>query len=273
MSISRTLERRLITAAVLLPLVVAGVLGLPTVVLGLILAGALGLGAWEWAALCGWHGPRERVWYVAATGLALGLSRWVPAHWVLAATLLWWCVALVWVARYPRSPAGTGPVTVGIAGMWVLVPPWTALTELHRWGHGPALVLFLLVMIWLADSVAFFAGRRWGRVRLAPRASPGKTREGLWGALGATAVLSLVGPRLLPAALPAALLPFLLICLVTVLTSVLGDLFESVIKRQAGVKDSGKLLPGHGGILDRIDSLTAAAPVFAAGLWWLGRAA
>ena len=106
-----------------------------------------------------------------------------------------------------------------------------------------------------------------------PRASPAKTREGLWGALAATSILSLAALGLLPAMLPTAALPFLLICLVTVLSSVLGDLFESVIKRQAGVKDSGKLLPGHGGVLDRIDSLTAAAPVFAAGLWWLGRAA
>ncbi len=128
-------------------------------------------------------------------------------------------------------------------------------------------MLFLLVLIWIADSGAYFAGRRWGRVKLAPAVSPGKTREGVYGALAGAMLCALALAWMRPE-IGAALVTIPL-CLLTCLVSVAGDLFESLIKRQAGVKDSGTLLPGHGGVLDRIDSLTAAAPVFVFGLMWL----
>ncbi len=133
-------------------------------------------------------------------------------------------------------------------------------------GDGVYLVLFLLVMIWIADSAAYFSGRRWGKTRLAGRISPGKSWEGVFGALFATSAFSLAAASFKDMQ-GTEILVFLFICLVTVSASILGDLMESMIKRQSGLKDSGSLLPGHGGVLDRMDSLTAAAPVFLSGLW------
>ncbi|MDX1433429.1 MAG: phosphatidate cytidylyltransferase [Gammaproteobacteria bacterium] len=131
----------------------------------------------------------------------------------------------------------------------------------------PALVLFLLVLVWCADSAAFFVGRRYGRRRLASRVSPGKSVEGVLGAMLAGALLAGAAAPL--GGVPAPL-PFVALSVLTVITSVLGDLTESAFKRRAGVKDSGSLIPGHGGVLDRIDSLTAAAPLFVLGYHWLG---
>jgi phosphatidate cytidylyltransferase len=138
-------------------------------------------------------------------------------------------------------------------------------------GIGPALLLFLMVLIWVVDSAAYFSGKRWGRVKLAPFISPGKTREGLYGALVGMVIFSLVlwywgGMG------RVGWFAILLLCMTTGLFSVVGDLFESLLKRQRGVKDSGHLLPGHGGVLDRIDSLTAASPIFLFGLMLLGAA-
>jgi phosphatidate cytidylyltransferase len=153
---------------------------------------------------------------------------------------------------------------VGGAGVVVLVAPWVALMGL-RDDFGPAYVLFLLLLIWVADTGAYFAGRRWGRRKLAPTISPGKTWEGVFGAGMATLAFALVGAAVLE---EGARWPgFVAVCMVTVGFSIVGDLFESMMKRQRGVKDSGSLLPGHGGVLDRFDSLTAAAPAFLLGLY------
>jgi phosphatidate cytidylyltransferase len=151
----------------------------------------------------------------------------------------------------------------------VLLGPWLALVHLHAAApRGPELVLFLLLLIWTADVAAFFAGRRWGQAKLTPAVSPGKTRVGVYGALLGAALAALALAwwlRLVPALTAAAVA----ICVATAFVSVVGDLFESLVKRRRGVKDSGRLLPGHGGILDRIDSLTAAAPMFTLGILWL----
>jgi phosphatidate cytidylyltransferase len=133
------------------------------------------------------------------------------------------------------------------------------------------LVLFLFVLIWMADSGAFFAGRAWGERKLAPAVSPGKTWTGAAGALGGAVICALVLDQL--ALLSLSIASLVLLCLLVTIASIGGDLFESLLKRQAGVKDSGTLLPGHGGALDRIDSLIAAAPVFTVGLGMLERLA
>lgn len=159
-----------------------------------------------------------------------------------------------------------------ITGLLVLIPAWTGLVWIHQLDRGPYLVLSLLILIWIADSSAYFAGRRWGRHKLAPAVSPGKTREGAYGALAGGLCWG-VTLAFWYAPTGGLGIGLVLLCLVTVLASIIGDLYESLIKRERGLKDSGALLPGHGGILDRIDSLTAAAPVFALGLYVLGAAA
>jgi phosphatidate cytidylyltransferase len=155
----------------------------------------------------------------------------------------------------------------------VLLPTWTSLVALHaRAPDGRWWLLFLLVLVWIADTAAFFVGRRWGRRRLASVVSPGKSWEGvlagLAGGIAAGAVFGLYRDMQ-----GVEMLVFLLICGGTVAASVVGDLMESMMKRSANLKDSGNLLPGHGGVLDRIDSLTAAAPVFLAGWLLMGRSA
>jgi phosphatidate cytidylyltransferase len=165
-----------------------------------------------------------------------------------------------------------GPDTgVFVSGLLVLIPAWAGLVWIHQLSRGPYLVLFLLVLIWIADSGAYFAGRRWGRRKLAPLVSPGKTREGAYGALAGGLLWGGVLAALYGVSVPQQGC-LVLLCLLTVVASIVGDLYESLSKRERGVKDSGSLLPGHGGILDRIDSLTAAAPVFALGLHLIGPA-
>ena len=152
------------------------------------------------------------------------------------------------------------------SGVFVLPTAWLALVLLHE--RGAMLFLFMFVLIWVADSAAYFTGKRFGKTKLAAALSPGKTREGLWGALIAGAGFAVIGVVWLPVELQFAAY-FIMLCLICVLISVVGDLFESLLKRNAGVKDSGNILPGHGGLLDRVDSVLAAAPVFLFGYHWM----
>jgi phosphatidate cytidylyltransferase len=179
---------------------------------------------------------------------------------LLVLAMLAWVVALFAVLTYPRRlPLGV----VGVAGLAALLPPWAALTYLHQAAEaGPALVVTVFVIVWSADSGAFFTGRALGRHKLAPKVSPGKTWEGVGGGVLFAGVVSGIAGFVL--GFPVGAL--VAIGAVTALVSVLGDLTVSIAKRNIGVKDSGRLLPGHGGMLDRIDSLTAAAPVFVLGL-------
>ena len=266
--------RRWWTAVGLVPVVSVVVLVLPPAAfqagLLLVVAG----GAWEWSRLSG----IAPAWaYAAATTGALGLVllsgaggalagsdggpggfAWVRFAWVGVA---WWLAALVVIVRFRGSGRRPPRPALALAGWLVLVPAGAALAEVHAGPDGRALAMTLLVVVWAADTGAWLTGRRFGRVRLAPYVSPGKTWEGVAGgvaaasAAGAAAAWPL-GPAVLPAAVLAAA------------ASVVGDLYESIAKRRAGVKDSGRLLPGHGGVLDRIDGLTAAAPVFAVVVAW-----
>lgn len=269
------LKQRVITASILAILVVWGVLALPEAWFGGLLAAIILLGAWEWGALAGFTARLARLAYCILI-LGLLLLSW---HWrshsgflwtVLLAAGLYWCLALGWLGYYAGHPDRHDSQLVwALAGCLTLVAPWVALTALHSApAFGPPYVLFLLFLIWIADTGAYFAGRRWGRRKLALHISPGKTWEGAFGAAAATLAFALIGAALFKLA-AGQMLGFILLCMLTVVFSIAGDLFESMSKRQQGVKDSGSLLPGHGGILDRVDSLTAAAPVFALGLFWL----
>lgn len=271
------IARRVVTAVTLVPLVVWAVLGLDTpglaVVLGIVVLGA----AWEWAGLAGLRPMVYRVLYalVLSVFLYAGFRAGKQDNLLLLITslgLAWWLVALVWAIRTQGGRSWlfmSNVVVASLAGLLALGPAWLALVGLHRIDSlGPALVLILMVLIWVADSGAYFAGRRFGRSRLASRISPGKTWEGALGGLVAVVILAPVAGHHLGFA-GTQLAGFVLLCAATVPASVLGDLTESLFKRQAGAKDSGRLLPGHGGLLDRIDSLLAAAPFFYLGFWWL----
>ena len=263
------LRQRVLTALVLAVLAVWGVYGLPPAVFSAVVAVLVLLAAWEWSRLTHLFRPVARAAYVLVVAAAIaGLSGAGAGavFAVLVAALLWWLAAFVWVLRFP---AGSGLWQAGwlppaVAGLLVMVPTWAAIATVHR-AFGPSYLLTVFLLVWGADIGAYFAGRRWGRHKLAPQVSPGKTWQGFAGALAVAAVVTGVATWYFQAS------PwFPLVCFAAVLASVLGDLVESMFKRLADVKDSSQLLPGHGGILDRVDSVTAAAPVYAAGLLVIG---
>lgn len=258
------LRTRVITAAILIPLFILFVLKASSVTFLLLTAGFVLLGAWEWSRFVGLTHKGLRICYLFLLFLCLrvALSLYVPD--VLIVVAIFWCIAFVLVALYPAGIKvwANSRAVRGVMGVLVLVPAWVALNFIRLNLNGPELLLYLCALIWCADSGAYFAGKKWGKNKLAPAVSPGKTREGLYGALATTFVIAIIGYEL--AIFPMlGLLPIVLVSIITVLFSVLGDLFESMMKRNVGLKDSGILIPGHGGLLDRIDSLTAAAPIFA----------
>lgn len=270
------LKQRLLTALVLIAGAAYAVLALETRWLAWILGVIAVLGGYEWARLMTLASPLARVSYAAMIAAALALCWTLVAHSaalpvVMVLSCLWWLLALTWLGR-PQFGAGhnfTALLLKAIAGLFTLVPAWLTLMVLHAQPtHGSHRLLFLLSLIWVADSAAYFTGKRWGRAKLAPQISPGKTRAGVYGALLAVAVYALLAANFLGVA-AASRAAFIFLCVITALFSVVGDLFESLFKRQSGMKDSGTLIPGHGGVLDRIDSLTAAAPIFVFGLYWL----
>jgi len=272
------LKYRILTALILIPLVVAGVLKLSNPALGVVLALVMLLGAWEWSAMSALQRNSGRALYVALVAAAILVAERLSEvsgglGAILLVALVWWLAALLWVVRYQlsggQSPEIPGLLQRRILGFVVLVPAWAALAGLHA--QTPGLLLYLLVLIWVADSGAYFAGRRFGRTKLALHVSPGKSWEGVFGGAVLSALFAMVAGMGIFEYRGLGLVLFLGLSVATVLVSVLGDLFESLVKRYSGVKDSGALLPGHGGILDRIDSLTAAGPIFAAGMICLER--
>jgi phosphatidate cytidylyltransferase len=274
------LKSRLLTALALIPPTVAGVLFLPTPWLATLLGLVVALGALEWARLGGLSGGVPS-WLLVAYQLALlwlvdALSAY-PGLILLALGLCagWWLgVGITLALRRTLVAVDRRMRPVLLIGAPLLTAlAWVSVVRLHAVPDlGPRLVLSLLVLIWVADSAAYFAGRALGRRKLSPMVSPGKTLEGLAGALAGAGTfgLFLVALDLLGGVGAVAGVG---LCLGVALFSVAGDLFESYAKRAAGLKDSGALLPGHGGVLDRIDSLIAAAPVFLLGLLLLWRPA
>jgi phosphatidate cytidylyltransferase len=226
-------------------------------------------GAWEWSAFLRVQGTVVRVLYVVLIAALL------PAAWyftdtatgrdiLLRIALVWWIVALGWVMFAPRLVSSWA---AALAGVLALVPAWVTLSRL-RWDfdRGAEWVLFALILVWVADIGAFFVGRRFGRTRLAPHVSPGKTWEGVVGGAVASVLVAVLGSLWFN--IPVQ--QFVPLCLAVVAFSIVGDLTESLLKRFAGVKDSGSLFPGHGGVMDRIDSVTGAAPILFFGLVMLG---
>lgn len=263
------LKQRVFAALILIPLVVGSVLYLPTPLFAALLALVVLAAGWEWSRLIPVTSINARTAFLLLLVACLAgawLLHDVPVfrHTVLVAALLWWLCALVWLSR-PTWGRDRRGLKIGVS-LVTLVPVWLALVVIHS--ESRSLVLFLMVLIWIADSAAYFSGRRFGRHKLAPAVSPGKTWEGVAGGLSGSVLFALAAGALLGIG-GHDLITFSILALLVAGISVVGDLLISLLKRQQGVKDSGHLIPGHGGILDRVDSLTAAAPVFVYGYDWL----
>lgn len=271
------LKQRVITALVLAAIFLAALFGLPAGYFSFFIGAVVLIGAWEWANLSGLPAVWQRLAYsVAVLGLLVGAALYLGFEGeasprlnnlairdLLIVGCSWWAVALLLVQGYPSSAVLWGNKLLRLLmGLLVLIPTWVALVYVRQQVNGAWLVLLLMLIVALADSGGYFAGRRFGKHKLAPAVSPGKTWEGFAGGLLANCLLAVI----LSQALNASLLLMLVLVVPTSLISVLGDLLESMVKRHAGVKDSGSILPGHGGILDRVDGITAGAPVFALAL-------
>lgn len=276
------LRQRVITALVMGGLFLAAIAFLPLPGLALVFALLVAAGAWEWSRLAGWHSALARVAYVCVLIALLAgiyvycqLGRGAPREQVqplLGLACLWWSFALLWVRGYPRSAVLWRSVAMrSLMGLLILVPAWTAAVFLLSFPRGGWLLLVMVVVVVAADVGAYFAGKAWGKHQFAPVVSPRKTWEGFWGGIGGCLLLALILWQLLPDQVAhIGLGAVVAVTLTTALASVVGDLTVSMVKRESGVKDSGSLLPGHGGILDRLDSLSGAAPVFALGLLLAG---
>ena len=276
------LKKRILTALVLIPLTVWALFGWPQPAFAAFLGFFILIGAWEWTALCGLSNRHARMLYVALIAISGGLLAATPAMlanasmmWpMLAVVVLWWLWAFVEVLAYQDARQGFLASLPGklLSGFFILLPAWLVPLMLRDLPHGTLpdgkwLTLYLLVIVWTADTGAYFAGHRWGKTKLAPHVSPGKTWEGVAGGLLAVLVLALAAGLFSWRFAGIELTTWIALSLVTAFVSVFGDLFESRAKRAVGVKDSGTVFPGHGGVLDRIDAFTAAAPMFA--LVWL----
>jgi phosphatidate cytidylyltransferase len=267
--VNDALRKRILTAVVLGAALLAILFWLPEWATVAVVTLMVLFGAWEWSAFLRLGAPQARVGYVLLVGVLLWLA-WgfsaVPEQLrlILTVAVLWWLLALGWIMFAPRR---VSPWAAAAAGILALVPSWLALVRLRlTLPDGAQWVLFALVLVWVADIGAFFFGRLFGRTRLAPEVSPGKTWEGVFGGIAVSTLVAIIGSHWFQVPLAA----FLPLCLAAVGFSVVGDLTESLLKRFAGIKDSGSVFPGHGGVMDRIDSLTGAAPVLLLGLSLLG---
>jgi phosphatidate cytidylyltransferase len=266
------LRTRILTAAVLASILLAGLFLLSPPWAVWAFGAVFTIGAWEWAGFGALRAPAARIAYATGVALVLLLAwRWSAEPprlmLLLRAACAWWAIALLWLSW---APARHQPILVLVCGLPVLVPAFIALARLQvatsGFAAGPQIVLWLVLLVMAADVGAYAVGRSFGRRKLAPRVSPGKTLEGALGGIAMVALVAWAGAAHFGLPQPAVVA---FGCAVGIF-SIIGDLTESMFKRAAGLKDSGALLPGHGGLLDRIDSVTAAAPLYALGLFGSG---
>jgi phosphatidate cytidylyltransferase len=269
------LAARLLTALIIGPLAILGVWYLQGAQFATALGLVLLLGTWEWTRIIGVKRRRFRTAVVFLNGALMALCWQFIAHsnYLFLAELgvLWWCIALLWLKRvnFAQTETLRNAELKMIVGSLLMLPAWCSAILLHESTNGATWTLFVFALIWCADIGAYFSGRRFGHKKLAPQISPGKTREGVYGGLLLSAFFAFSFGLWMGKPLPEAVI-LTGLCLITVVFSIVGDLFESLMKRHANLKDSGSLLPGHGGVLDRIDSMLAALPAFVAGKVLLG---
>ncbi len=286
------LLQRIITASILASLIALGVFLLPIEYFSLLMAIIALIGGWEWCSLIGIRSPIKRGLFLVLMVIPmLGIQFWTQLlevaatildwtdirtysgalEWLVVAPVLFWILMMVMIRN---SPGGILKLQLKMRykvfiGWFILLATWMFMSRLRSF-YGPEMTMYFLLLIWTADVAAYFVGKKYGTVKLSPEISPGKTVQGMYGALASGAlcggILCLI--YLFPIMISA---DFVLLSALTVLISIYGDLFFSVVKRQRGVKDSGSILPGHGGILDRIDSIVAAAPFFYAGVFLIYR--
>jgi phosphatidate cytidylyltransferase len=270
------LLQRTLTALLLAPLVILLILMAPTGVFAAIVGITFLAAMWEWTRLSGLKASLSRGGVLVLTAVLMALC-WVvrdgiawPA--IIGVGVAWWIVVGQWLRHFAFGAAPTREnilMKLG-AGLLVIVPAWVAAVTIHGAAdRGNWWTMLALLIVWAADIGAYFSGRQFGRRKLAPTISPGKTWAGVYGAFVAGAIVAGVGGSLLGVT-GGKLVGLLVLSLFVVVASIVGDLFESLMKRHAAVKDSGNLFPGHGGLLDRLDSVFAAMPVFAAGMLLLG---
>ncbi len=262
------LKQRIITAVILLAVLAGVVLILPQPAALITLNLVISLGIWEWSQFLKVKSLQWRLLYVVLV-LTLMIALWFYSfrpgalQLVLQVTLAWWLVAFVWVTRFPTAiPLGVGV----LSGILVLGPAWLAVSRLLVAENGLGWLIFILLLVWATDIGAFAAGKLFGRIKLIPRVSPGKTWEGVIGGIVLAAIVAFAGAMYFQ----QYRLGFVSLCIAVSAISIVGDLIVSIFKRHAGLKDSGEIFPGHGGMLDRIDSICSAAPVFVLGLSWQG---
>jgi phosphatidate cytidylyltransferase len=231
-------------------------------------------GAWEWSNLSGFDKPHQRISFCLLVVLMLfavafyigvfePIIKLEQVRSVLLVACTWWALALLWIQGYPASAVLWGSRWVRVVvGCFVLVPAWVSFSYLHQLTYGPWLILLAMLTIFVADTGAYFFGKAFGKRKLAQHVSPGKSWEGFWGGLFCCMLLAVIVGTVSHI---GNWLSLLLVLSATGFASVIGDLLESMVKRHRGIKDSGHLLPGHGGMMDRLDSITAAAPVFVLG--------
>ncbi|WP_276902830.1 phosphatidate cytidylyltransferase [Frischella perrara] len=273
------LIQRLLAALVLIPIVIAGLFFLSISNFAIVMLVIFALSSWEWAQFLHFTTKRSKsIFTILLTTLA-AIIYYLPSYVylpinifeiILLSSIAWWSVALVLVLSYPKSVKlwGTSFFNKLLFAFFTLMPFSIAMIQLRQINYGlnsyegAYWLLYILVLVWATDSGAYFAGRLWGKHKLAPSVSPGKTIEGLMGGVASSIIIGLL--VYYSHFFNAPFYPFMISSVVAIFASVLGDLTESMFKREANIKDSGHLIPGHGGILDRIDSLTAAMPIFAA---------
>lgn len=286
------LLQRIITASILAALVALAVFLLPIEYFSLLLAIIALLGGWEWGNLIGINSLLKRVLFLVMMLIPMiGIHFWTQLlevaatildwtdirtysgalEWLVVAPVMFWILMMIMIRN---SPGGVLKLALKMRykvfiGWFILVATWMFLSRLRSF-YGPEMTMYFLLLIWAADVAAYFVGKKYGTVKLSPEISPGKTVQGMYGALASGAVCGVILCLiyLFPIMISA---DFVLLSALTVLISIYGDLFFSVVKRQGGFKDSGSILPGHGGILDRIDSIVAAAPFFYAGVFLIYR--